>query len=257
MNRATVACGLAVACIFAQPSQAATLVDSAAGQFALGTNPNGHWSYGYTDTLGSSFVPYTTSSTNLFAVFGTPGLSGWQAAFPSGADLMPLVDINTNATTAFYGTIVQPPGILGLHPGPQGQYSVVRWTAPAADTYLLRTLWSSIERFPATPDLHTLLNGVSIFDSTMGRYGDETLFSTSFSLQEGDTLDFVVGYGPNHDFVGDLTGLQACVTNGASSDCPDFVRLDVSATPQVPEPASWALAAAGLLGMLGVRRFRR
>ncbi len=138
--------------------------DSIAAQFSITSNPNGNWSYGYTTTLGGAFSPFTISSTAVYA----PGVSGWEGPFPfaDGASY-PLVVINTTGSTISYRTVVQPPGVLGLHPGPSGQYSVVRWKALSSGTFLVSGSWIGIEQFPATSDVHILLNGAPFFNSTV------------------------------------------------------------------------------------------
>ena len=54
-----------------------------------------------------------------------------------------------------------PPRQVALHPGPQGEYSVVRWTAPAADRYRIAATFTGL--FKATTDVHLFHNGRPLF----------------------------------------------------------------------------------------------
>src|SRR3712207_1045582 len=95
----------------------------AAADFSLAQNPNGAWSYGFTQTRGAAFSPATlTDSTADLEI---------RRATSNG----PHVVKNKTGATFTYGTIVHPPDLLGLDPGLDGRNSVVRWTAPAAGTY--------------------------------------------------------------------------------------------------------------------------
>ena len=78
------------------------------------TNPSGVWTYGYASTVGGAV-------TNFSDYFADPApqangqLAGWVT---SGVD-------------NFLGTYKSPAaGEILLHPGPTGQYAVLRFTAP-------------------------------------------------------------------------------------------------------------------------------
>ena len=130
----------------------------------------------------------------------------------------------TNSTIPYGNTTSYPPGQLGMHPGPNGQYSVIRFTALQAVLIDIEGSYFKIDSL-ATTDVHILDNGGSIFDGALG-----TLSTVAFSLQQsvvaGETIDFAVAYGGD-GFFNDSTGL--------------------SATIAVPEPSS-----LGLIGLLVV-----
>ena len=120
-----------------------------------------------------------------------------------------------------------------LHPGPTGQYSILRFTASATGTYAINGAFSYMAS--NTTDVHVLFNGSTIFSGVSDSAHPSTGFSFSQVLSAGQTIDFAVGNGGN-GYTGDSTLL--------------------SATLAVPEPASWALMIAGFT-MIGAAARRR
>jgi hypothetical protein len=161
----------------------------------------------------------------------------------------PVIAKNTNNTTISPPNIVLLPGEMLVHPGPDGSYAVVRFTAPSTGVFSLSTVFEgrapTNEGFPqgTTTDVHVLLNGVSLFDGAVNGFGPSTdqVFAQSLNLHVGDVLDFATGFGANRSFLNDSTGLDATISN------------------VVPEPSSFAPAAIGMtaLALAGWRRARR
>jgi hypothetical protein len=139
---------------------------------------------------------------------GLAGISIWQ---DKSGGLEPNVTYNdTKAPVNALGVLWEP-GRLSLHPGPSGEFSVLRWTAPSAGDYRLAGKFLSIaER--ATTDAHVLHNGKSIFDSFINLEGNGmgAPFAADVSVKAGDTIDFIVGWG-NGEFGGDSTGVEAAI----------------------------------------------
>jgi len=153
---------------------------------------------------------------------GTCGsLKGWETA-----GSVPWVLGNPTGTTQNCGTGQDPTNLLDMHPGVNGQYSVVRFTAPTAGLYSLSGFFQGIDPAPTTSDVHVLVNGVAIFNGNISTFGVQNNFSASPNLNVGDHVDFEVGFGtggaPN-----DSTGLSATLTTG------------------VPEPGTLALLGMG------------
>ena len=98
-----------------------------AASFSPTDNPNGLWSYGWTQTLGSTF----TLDTNHF---NYRGLDEWCPSISSDA---PLVRHNGtgNAISGDYSNILEP-GKLFLDPASDGaeECSAIRSTAPLTET---------------------------------------------------------------------------------------------------------------------------
>ena len=103
------------------------------------------------------------------------------------------------------------PGQLSFHPGRDGEYSVVRWTAPAAGKAEFAAKFHSIaER--ATTDVHVLHNGKVLFDGFINVRGGgpEAKFASALAVQAGDTLDCAIGWG-NGNYGADTTALAVTI----------------------------------------------
>lgn len=110
------------------------------------------------------------------------------------------------------------PGQLAFHPGREGEYAVVRWTAPSDDRVGLSVVFSSIAK-RATTDVHVLHNGKPLFDGLINvkDAGPEQKFGASLTVETGDTVDCVCGYG-NGDYGADTTALAVMIeTSGGKT----------------------------------------
>ncbi|MHB9037810.1 MAG: glycoside hydrolase family 2 protein [Armatimonadota bacterium] len=103
------------------------------------------------------------------------------------------------------------PGQLALTPGEKGDYSVVRWTAPAAGNYEVSAAFTGAT-YAATTDVHVLAAGKSIFDSgvNINGLGSVASFVGKVNVRAGETVDFIVGYG-NGNNCDDTTTLTATI----------------------------------------------
>ena len=103
--------------------------------------------------------------------------------------------------------ITWPAGHLAFHPGPKGEYSVVRWTAPAAGAVDVTATFTGLAE-KATTDVHVLHRGRALFDGLLNLSGapNEAGFHKTVTVAAGDTIDCVVGWG-NGSYGGDTTGL--------------------------------------------------
>jgi hypothetical protein len=136
---------------------------------------------------------------------GPLGVSFWRPA-----DVMePNVTFNGTKAQAKAWGIVWEPGQLALHPGPKGEYGVLRFTAPAEGKYAVEAAFAGIaER--ATTDVHVLVRGKSEFNAgiNVNGAGNEAKFASTLSLKAGETVDFAVGFG-NEQYGGDTTAIAA------------------------------------------------
>ena len=118
------------------------------------------------------------------------------------------------------------PGQLALHPGPKGEYSVVRWTCPAAgehavDGRLHRHRRSGHHR-RARPAQRPLAARRA---DQRRRPGQRVrLLQDSWRWPQGDTLDFVVGFG-NGFYGGDTTALAAPIRSADGTGRTTLPRL--------------------------------
>jgi hypothetical protein len=189
--------------------------DAVANVSASGANPDGPWSYGGSSTLGFPFDRYV----HYFAyAIGYKGLlDAWSAATQVGVDdpytCLPGAFYNPFSTPVQVSTLTARPGQFFLHPGPQDQYSIARWTAPRAGTYAVQATFEGIDVGPTTTDVHLRHNSA---DAAPAGYinlnGGTNTFSFAMSLivAAGDTVDFAVGDGAN-GFTNDSTALAASV----------------------------------------------
>ncbi len=124
-------------------------------------------------------------------------------------------NISHNATDRKLSSsgIVWKPGQLSLHPGPSGEYSIVRWTAPEDGTFTITAHFAGIAQ-RATTDVHVLHGDRSLFEGSINVKdgGNSASFSKSITVKNGDTVDCAVGYGNGTD-VCDTTGLAVKITS--------------------------------------------
>lgn len=197
-----------------------------AADFSTGSNPNGAWRYGYSTTLGGSLVLHTSTSAHP----AYTSIDNWHTDLGYG---VPVVLRNSTGTTVTNntGTIVLAAGQLASHPGTSGEFSVVRFTSPAAGLFNVSGSFLGADLVGTSTDVHILLNGSAVFNGSVLGFGagSGAAFNSNWSLTAGDTLDFVVGWG-NGDFTSDSTAISASIT-------------------QVPEPTVTAVLVLGGLAM--------
>ncbi len=197
---------------------ASAAVYDAAADFSLASNPNGVWSYGWEASTGSAFILDTDSLNN-------GQVSAWRGDL--AGDGNPAVYRNNSAAPVQLGTVEFPADTsLLFHPGPGGQNSVVRFTAPSTGDYIVSAEFTAQDVVaPSTKDVHVLDDNVSIFNGLIGSYGSSTgLSPDTLFLTAGDTIDFTVGTDGNA-YVYDSVGLDALVTTAGVPDGASTINL--------------------------------
>ncbi len=123
------------------------------------------------------------------------------------------------------------PGQLAFHPGRNGEYGVVRFTAPAAGGYSVAVRFSSIAEH-ATTDVHVLHNEAALFDSLINLEGHGAVcdFTKQVTVKRGDTIDFAVGYG-NGDYGADTTALAPVIRSADGKTHDGAADFAVAANP--------------------------
>ncbi len=116
------------------------------------------------------------------------------------------------------------PGQLAFHPGRNGEYAAVRWTAPADGRAEVSAVFTSIAE-KATTDVHVLHNGRALFDGfiNLNGQGMKQEYRGAAEVKAGDTLACAVGRG-NGNYGADTTALAFAVTaagqtHDAARDC--------------------------------------
>jgi hypothetical protein len=191
----------ATALVIAATSAAYGQVWQASADFSPTQNPNGAWQYGWTQSLGSAFnlMPYTTTQ-----FCGTPT---WHA--PQVSTYL-VIQKNHMSTPLTCGTGTYPPFGLIIHPGPNNERSVLRWTAPAAGSCSISASFPGVSFGPSS-DVAVLHNGVVLGSGLVTTFAAGPSYFFTVAAQPGDTIDFLVGFGTNASYVGDATGLFATV----------------------------------------------
>jgi hypothetical protein len=170
--------------------------------FTVSANPNGAWSYGQF-TNASGFQLFTN------AVLAGPAIpvDFWATGRPSTAS------VARNALATPWDSTVAPtehwgPHQVGMHPGSDGASPVVRWTCPHRGFFIINAIFSLLDS-GASADAHIKVNGVEAYgNSAVSTPGS---FRSVTELLEGDTVDFVVGWGLNGNYGQDNLGLAAQV----------------------------------------------
>jgi hypothetical protein len=232
---------------FAARPAMASLVADAAADFTIASNPNGAWSYGYSNLPGGAFTPFTANST---AHLGDSDFDGW---FPpiaqTSAASHPFLARNEAMTEQQVLGLRLPPGALGLHPGPDAsnEYAVIRWTTPSTGLYEISAMFTDRDftdpsfKRGATTDVHILHNTSSLYSAEVTQNGwgmGPSGYLNVLALSVGDVLDFAVGNGADNTIGADSTGLIATIT-------------------AVPEPSAFLLFGAIALVTLGAVWWRR
>ena len=189
-----------------------------ASAFSAINNPNGVWNYGWSSTLGSTFNPGIA--------FVRSGLKGWAGGI--APDKNPSVLHNGNTfPVSLANNLSIPAGALVMHPGPNDEKQIVRWTAPSSGTYTIKATFTRMHT--GGTDVHILLNGSSIFSGAVIAQSQLASFSSALAnVNTGDTIDFVVGFGGDRNYFSDSTRVQAVITSivASPSTCIQLCQKD-------------------------------
>ena len=188
----------------AQTQNPATADYDAVRDFSIISNPNGVWSYGWLSSRGSPL--------NLYAMTDTTTFSGLIAWLESGMLTPPLVAHNDTQNVVCFLSFCVPPAYLQLHPGPNKEVSVVRWTAPTSGKFFLQGAVEGLDLYTTT-NLYVVLNSEKlVFNPTIDSYKSPLFFHHVLTMSAGDTLDFAVDVGQDGTYFNDSTGIQFKVT---------------------------------------------
>jgi len=187
-------------------------------------NPNGPWTYGQITTNINSQYTLTKYNTGITvnittANGGTMPLKVWR----SGSTSDPGVHYNPNDDPIYtsdpFGSF-WPPHTFSFHPGGTGQYSTVRWTAPAAGTYDISAIFRYGYLGGTSTYAYVVRNGSktshqNLFSGEVDAKNDgpfQTIYAGELTLNAGETIDFAVNYGYDYEFSCDLTLADIVIT---------------------------------------------
>jgi hypothetical protein len=183
-------------------TNAAIRVYDLTADFSAFQNPNSVWSYGWSESRGSTF--YLTTSRGRADTYGR--LVGW---IPYDDIISPAYAVTDwNSPGEFI-----PAGTVNLHPGPIGENTVIRWTAPFAGRCTIQgSFWGNNFVGPTSTDVAILHGAAEIFAGEINSYDVPLNFSLTVRVNAGDTIDFTVGFGSNGNYSNDATGISATIT---------------------------------------------
>ena len=203
-------------------ARGATVFDLSS-DFSLTANPGRVWQYGY--SAANSLAP-DQFRLDRYAVKNDP-VGFWHPAggTPTQPGYYPYVAHNSTThsqTDPTHGWAVRA-GEVAMEASNSGQYSLIRFVAPAAGTYKVTAHFEGVHFHLSSTDVHVLHNSDSLFDADIDGYGGDPSFhvvqgthpdasySGTIRLKAKDTLTFAVGYGKNKTHFNDTTGLFARV----------------------------------------------
>jgi hypothetical protein len=129
-------------------------------------NPCGVWTYGYTRTLGSAPLVIYSAKDGIY----------W---------------VDPGNETLFDPAAWQKDGTFNLHPGPKGEYSTVRWTAPRDGTYSVTVAFLAGDK--GETDGAVLQGTYVLFESSTT---SNPHYAAVLTMAAGETLDVAVGLVP-------------------------------------------------------------
>jgi hypothetical protein len=200
--------------------------DSISDVSPSGANPDGPWSYGWSQTLGGTFTIHTEYLTApSSSQINFTGMVAWTSGI-TGIELNPATYFNPGYSPDLIATNgdAGAPWMIAarqviIHPGPASQYSVVRWTARKAGAITVHATFSGAAQPPAmtTTDVHVQLARKDLTGGTgsLNVNGGTNVFDATFPLtvMAGDTIDFAVGDGGN-TYLSDSTAISASICPG-------------------------------------------
>jgi hypothetical protein len=170
------------------------------------------WEYGWSDKALSGFTPYTYRDDD-------PNLTVLRSGPTVGGVGDPSVVYNKTGTTLYYGgvSITQPSDMLNLHPGPAGEYSILRWIVPRNGNYFVKAIFEGLNSAGASTNIVIRKNATdTLFECLINGFGQSSRHMYSNYLENlvgGDIIDFCIGYGSNGNYGADSTGVYVEIKN--------------------------------------------
>lgn len=196
--------------------------NDAAREYSTTNNDGPVWSYRWIPSTDVDAV-YDPNAANTRVLSGPNptggnGINGW------GSN--PAVNYNTTNNPVTVGQAYDwTPRQFGMHPGPSGEYAVLRWKATQAGQYAVSGTFYGADSNPSTTDVHIFHNATQLTPADkrlVNSYrGDGVSHTQVIAVAANDTVDFLVGPGGN-GYSSDSTGLAASVVPLAPTAPPDI-----------------------------------
>ncbi|PKC12417.1 hypothetical protein RhiirA5_411856 [Rhizophagus irregularis] len=96
---------------------------------------------------------------------------------------------------------------VAMHPGNDGRFSVVRFTAPKDGNYVLDTTFTHIHSCALHSGVYIVYNNLTLWEIGLAGPGDSKSFKTtdSITVRANEPIDFIVGVGLDNSFACDMT----------------------------------------------------
>jgi len=198
-------------------AHAATYDPAQQGAFAA------NFVYGY--SVAGAFTPYTAANYTASGCLNSANVSCLRGG-PSDFLGVYFASQDTAANTAALSACE-----VSLHPGANGELSVVRFVAPTAGSYTFTGGFRNVDAAAGNGVTYSTPDGSGVYPA-----GGSAAFGFTRTLAAGEFADFSIGN--NGSYAYDTTGLSLSVAG-------------------VPEPAAWATMIGGFGLVGGVARRRR
>lgn len=173
------------------------------GNFSIGANANGAWSYRVRAADGSlSLMGYSNANCR-----GTPGLACWNT--DAGDWDLPMIGLNTSGAEIVFPSGVIPLSTLNMHPGADGDRPVLTFTAPGTGWYRVTGQFQMVDRTPTGVQVTVSQDATTLVDKPLTLFGQTVQFNLKRKLNAGQTVNFSVDAAGN--FANDSTELKVAV----------------------------------------------
>lgn len=187
--------------------------------FSGENNPNGVWSYGYSYILGGGMTVYPDYTLNLYGEYA------WHDDSLYPDDDIPHV---TQVDKTAFGWPIGPDQLI-FHPGWEGEYSIIRWTAPEDGICTVDAGFEGAHL--GEKNVFVYHNADKLYEAYILDYAIAPSYNSEFSVMAGDTIDFAVG--------------KIMTAAGTTTACSAMIEFN-----PIPEPSTIVLLVMGAVVLL-------
>ncbi len=160
--------------------------------YSATVNPNGAWSYGWKAATAPTSGAHGSTDYGPFILFVQHGVRECSDEVDSwyvdiGAGQNPGVYHNPHDYALTCGFLVYPANSITFHPGPEGEQSVIRWTAPYTMKVKLSSLFTAIDSGYSLVQISQ--EGTELYTGGLSGFGATAEFTQTLAVQAGDVID--------------------------------------------------------------------